>query len=159
MFMALAVVSAPIAAVAHGQAAGDANTRTLAEAEAGSDTAAQPDSLAESNKPPEKVRSVTLVGDKPCPKSTGDEIVVCSRLGEGDQFRIPSQFRKLPNPAANNSWVNRAQVVNDVSREAAGLPDTCSVVGDGGQTGCAMKAFRQYQAERRAQQREQEAIP
>ena len=36
------------------------------------------------------------------------------------------------------------------SREAAGLPDTCSPVGSGGQTGCARSAARAWAAERRA---------
>ncbi|HEX7657566.1 MAG TPA: hypothetical protein VF404_11285 [Sphingomonas sp.] len=50
-------------------------------------------------------------------------------------------------------------MIDQVGREAAGLPDTCSVVGSGGQTGCAMQQMKQYSAEKRAQQREQDSIP
>jgi len=157
--IALSLIAAPAAAMAQAQTDPDPNTRTLAEAQASAGQTSTPAPLAASNTPPQKVRSVTLVGDEKCPKSTGTEIVVCSRIGEGDQYRIPSQFRELPHPAANNSWVNRAAAAEDVSRQAAGLPNTCSVVGDGGQSGCAMQAFKQYQAEKRQQQREQDSIP
>ncbi|MGN6621253.1 MAG: hypothetical protein ACTHKR_09355 [Sphingomonas sp.] len=157
---ALSLLMTPAAVVA--QTSG--NTRTLAEAQASApdgqaQAQQQDDQLAESNKPPQRVRSVTLVGEQKCPKSTADEIVVCSRVGEGEQYRIPSKFRQLPDPAANNSWVNRTAVIDQVGREAAGLPDTCSVVGSGGQTGCAMQQMKQYSAEKRAQQREQDSIP
>src|SRR5579875_3219174 len=146
--IALSLAAAPVAAVAQTQASADANTRTLAQAEAAAGQSEDRAPLAASSAPPQKVRSVTLVGNEKCPKSTGNEIVVCSHIGEGEQYRIPDQFRQLPNPAENNSWVNRAAVVDQVSRQAAGLPNTCSVVGDGGQTGCAMQAFQRYQEEK-----------
>ena len=174
--IALSLVAAPAAALAQTQAPSqpqaqtqaqaldpapdpDRNTRTLAEARAAAGESPEPTTLAASNTPPQKVRSVTVIGDQKCPKSSGGEIVVCSRIGQGDQYRIPDQFRQLPHPAEQNSWVNRAAVVDQVSREAAGLPDTCSVVGDGGQSGCAMQAFKQYSAEKRAQQNAQSSIP
>ena len=160
--IAVSLIAAPFAAAAaQTQPDSDRNTRTLAEARASAGESAddQSASLGAASKPPQTVRSVTLVGDEKCPKSTGNEIVVCSHIGQGDQYRIPTQFRELPHPAEQNSWVNRAAVVDQVSREAAGLPNTCSVVGDGGQTGCAMQAFKQYSAEKRQQQREQESIP
>jgi hypothetical protein len=158
-FIALSLLAAPTMALAQSQPDADANVRTMAEAEAAAGQSADAAPLAASNTPPQKVRSVTVVGDKPCPKATGNEIVVCSHLNDGEQYRIPTDLRKLPDPAANNSWVNRAQVVDDVSRRAAGLPNTCSVIGDGGQTGCSMQALQQYQAEKRQQQREQDSIP
>lgn len=158
---ALSLFAMPAVAVAQAVPDADTNVRTLAEAQASlpPGDAAPPETLAASNTPPQKVRSVVLVGDQKCPKSQDGEIIVCSHVDQGEQYRIPDQFRKLPNPAANNSWVNRAAVIDQVSREAGGLPNTCSVVGDGGQTGCMMQQFRQYQAEKRANQREQSSIP
>ena len=157
---ALSLIAAPALAFAQTAPSG---TRTLAQAQASAPDSAQEqkqqETLAASNAPPQRVRSVTVTGNQPCPKSTANEVVVCSRAGEDEQFRIPTQFRELPHPAANNSWVNRAALIDQVSREASGLPDTCSVVGSGGQTGCAMQQLKRYSAEKRAQQREQESIP
>ncbi|HEU4960946.1 MAG TPA: hypothetical protein VFT56_11110 [Sphingomonas sp.] len=155
--IAISLLTLPAAALA--QTARSSNTRTLAQAQASAPDKPHEETLAQSNTPPQRVRSVTVTGDQPCPKSTAEEVIVCSRAGEDEQFRIPTQFRELPHPAANNSWVNRAALIDQVSREASGLPDTCSVVGSGGQTGCAMQQLKRYSAEKRAQQREQESIP
>ena len=153
--VALSILAVPAAAMAQ-----DANTRTLAEAQAAAPQNDQPvETMAAANTPPQRVRSVTVTGTDKCPESTGSEIVVCSRIGEGDKFRIPPKFRELPHPAANRSWATRARVVDEVGRTSAGLPDTCSVVGSGGQTGCMQQTFQNYAADRRAQQREAESIP
>jgi len=155
---AIALLALP--GIAMAQTTPSSNVRTLAQAEASVGKSADDDApLAASSAPPQKVRSVTVTGDTPCPKSTGGEIVVCSRSDAGEQYRIPPKFRELPHPAANNSWVNRAATIDQVSREAGGLPNTCSVNGSGGQTGCSQQALQQWYAERRAQQREQESIP
>jgi hypothetical protein len=115
--------------------------------------------VAQANTPPKRVRSVTVIGSQKCPKSTGDEVVVCSRINQGEEYRIPKQFRPGPPPAANNSWVNRAAEIDDVSRKAGGLPDTCSVVGSGGQTGCSQEMLQNYADDKREKQRAQDSIP
>lgn len=107
---------------------------------------------------PQRIRSVTVTGDQTCPQSTADEVVVCTRVEE--PYRIPPALRDTgPIAAQNQSWVNRAAQVDQVSRVAAGLPDTCSPIGTGGQSGCALQANRAYAAERRAQRRAQESVP
>lgn len=109
---------------------------------------------------PDRVRNVTLTGNEQCPKSTGDEIVVCSRINPDEQFRIPKPLRDSAEPAARNqAWANRTKTAETISRQAAGLPDTCSPVGTGGQTGCTLAWNRAYAAERRAQIREEESTP
>uniref|UniRef100_UPI0035CAB03A hypothetical protein n=1 Tax=uncultured Sphingomonas sp. TaxID=158754 RepID=UPI0035CAB03A len=115
---------------------------------------------AESGKPPLRIRSITLTGNQPCPKSSDPdaEIVVCARQGE--PYRIPKELRDdKPIPAQNQSWVNRAALADDVGRRAAGLPDTCSPTGSGGQTGCSMQRAQQYAAEKAEAKREAAAIP
>ena len=109
-------------------------------------------------------------------RALADITAIRSQLARGTEFRgygpatvaatgllallaAALQAILLPDPAANNSWVNRTAVIDQVGREAAGLPDTCSVVGSGGQTGCAMQQMKQYSAEKRAQQREDDSIP
>jgi len=100
--------------------------------------------------PPQRIRSVTLTGDQKCPPSTNGEVVVCSTLDQ--PYRIPKALREdKPIAAQNQSWVNRAATVDQVGRVAGGLPDTCSPVGTGGQSGCALARARAYSAERRAQ--------
>lgn len=110
--------------------------------------------------PPQRIRSVTVTGDQACPPSTSEEVVVCARINPDELFRIPKQFRNDVEPsAANQSWATRVTTVDRVSRIAGGLPDTCSPVGTGGQTGCAIATVRAYAAEKRAAERETAAIP
>ena len=90
--------------------------------------------------PPVQERIATLVvfGDDPCPRSTDDEIVVCARQPESERYRIPKQFRgKQYNEARDGSWAGTAKVLEYVSRQ--GLPGSCSPNGSYGQTGCFRK--------------------
>jgi hypothetical protein len=116
------------------------------------------DGTAEAGSPPQRVRSVTLGVGQKCPQSTSTEIVVCSTLDQ--PYRIPKQFRDSgPIPAQNQAWSNKVAVQDQIGRAAAGLPDTCSPVGTGGQSGCALMQNRQWAAERRAQRDAQSQIP
>lgn len=113
---------------------------------------------AETGQPPKRIRRVTLTGDQKCPPGTGDEIVVCSRNDE--PYRIPKELRNDgPIAAQNQSWVNRTATMDEVGRTAGGLPDTCSPVGTGGQSGCALARNKAYAAERREQASGQNATP
>lgn len=105
---------------------------------------------AQAGSPPQRIRSVQITKGQKCPTpSAPGEVVVCSTLEE--PYRIPRPLRDDgPVAAANQSWVNRAATVDQVGRVAGGLPNTCSVVGTGGQTGCAQAYAQQWAAERRA---------
>ncbi|MDR6786778.1 hypothetical protein J2Y58_000116 [Sphingomonas sp. BE138] len=121
---------------------------------------AQVESAGETGRAPQRVRSVTLQGNEACPKAQGDEVVVCSRINPDEQFRIPKPLRDSAEPAAKNqAWTNRVAVADQASRVAAGLPDTCSPVGSGGQTGCALAINRAWAAERRAAEKNDSMIP
>ena len=91
--------------------------------------------LAQQGDPPKRIRSVEIKKGEACPKASGDEVVVCRTIEE--PYRIPSELRDEGAAAQpnNQSWVNRAADVDRTSRVAGGLPNTCSVVGNGGQTG------------------------
>lgn len=107
------------------------------------------DKPAQTGESVKRIRSVTLQPDQKCPPSTGDEIVVCTTVE--DPYRIPKPLRGAgPIPPARQSWVNRVAADEQTSREAAGLPNTCSPVGSGGQTGCSQSAARAWAADRRA---------
>ena len=98
---------------------------------------------------PQRVRSVTITGDEKCPQGKGDEIVICTTVE--DPYRIPKELRGSgPIPPQRQSWVNRVAADEQTSRVAAGLPNTCSVVGSGGATGCSQAAARAWAAARRA---------
>ena len=113
---------------------------------------------AESGQPPQRVRSVTLRQGERCPKSSDTEIVVCSTLDQ--PYRIPKQFRDSgPIPAQNQSWVNRTATADQIGRVAGGLPDTCSPVGTGGQSGCALATNRQWLAEEKARRDAANQVP
>jgi len=112
------------------------------------------DQQAATGQPPKRVRQVTLTGDQKCPESTAEEVVVCGR--DDEPYRIPKGLRdNKPIPAQNQSWVNRAATMDQVGRVAGGIPDTCSPVGTGGQSGCSMTWNRQFADERRARRAEQ----
>ncbi len=99
--------------------------------------------------PPKRVRSILLYDKDECPKPTDpDEIVVCANVGESP-YRIPKPLREHKiDEAGNQPWANRMETVEDVSRTAAGMPNSCSTVGTGGQTGCTRKMLQQWYQER-----------
>ena len=104
-----------------------------------------------------KTVSIVVYGDDPCPQGKNDEIVVCAREPESERYRIPKRFRgKKAEAAPSNAWGNKVRSADDASRMAAGLPNTCSAVGSGGQTGCYQSFVTQAAAQRRQQQQEKQ---
>jgi len=113
---------------------------------------------APNGQPPQRIRAVQLQQGQACPRGESDEIVVCDTITE--PYRIPKELRdEGPIPAQNQSWINRSATIDQVSRVAGGLPDTCSPIGSGGQTGCALQQNRAWSAEKRAQARAAESVP
>ncbi|WP_454886450.1 hypothetical protein [Sphingomonas oryzagri] len=101
--------------------------------------------------------SIVVYGNDPCPPGKNDEIVVCAREPESERYRIPKRFRgKKGENAPGNAWGNKVRTVDDASRTAAGLPNTCSAVGSGGQTGCYQSFISQAAAQRRQQQQQKQ---
>ena len=92
--------------------------------------------------------SVILVyGDDSCPPSTENEVVVCARRPEEERYRIPRDLRRSSRPP-EQSWASRVESLEEASRDAR--PNSCSVVGTYGQSGCTAALIRQWMAERRA---------
>ena len=98
--------------------------------------------------PPPVTSQLVVFGDDPCPRSSDNEIVVCARLPESERYRIPKRFRgkRRADAPAPDSWAQRVDTLETVSRE--GLPNSCSVVGSGGQTGCMQQFLHQAWQER-----------
>lgn len=107
------------------------------------------DKQAESGQPPKRIKSVTIGATDKCPESTDEEIIVCNTVD--NPYRIPKELRgNGPIAPSNQAWTTRLATDEQTSRAAAGLPDTCSPVGSGGQTGCAREAARAFKAAKRA---------
>ncbi|WP_375403366.1 hypothetical protein [uncultured Sphingomonas sp.] len=118
---------------------------------------AQRDVQAETGQPPQRIRSVSITAGERCPPSTETEIVVCYQ--GGNPYRIPPGLRESAPSAASQSWVNRAANIDQASRVAGGLPDTCSPIGFGGQTGCALTQNRAYAADKRQRELDERLAP
>lgn len=92
----------------------------------------------------ERVSTLVVFGNDPCPRSSADEIVVCARQPESERYRIPKSLRKQEyNEARDGSWAGTARVLEYVNRQ--GIPGSCSPNGSFGQTGC----FRRFIEENR----------
>ena len=107
---------------------------------------------------PERATSLVVYGDDPCPKAQDEEeIVVCARRPETERFRIPKEFRKNKDERGSVAWGARFEQLEEASRYTR--PNSCSVVGSWGQTGCWNMNIRNWSAERRAMQIERDSIP
>lgn len=98
--------------------------------------------------PPKRVSTTTVFGDDPCPPAKGDEIVVCGHLPENERYRIPKKLRENKKQRVEQNWASRNATLDDLARLER--PNSCSVVGLGGQTGCSAAMLRQWADERRA---------
>ena len=97
--------------------------------------------------PPSRESQIDVFGQDPCPQSTEDEIVVCHRRPEEERYRIPAPLRHS-SERTEQAWGARAETMDEVSREV--LPNSCSVIGSYGQSGCQQALIRQWYASRRA---------
>jgi hypothetical protein len=112
---------------------------------------AQDDSLAQSSTPPEKFSFLIAYGADACPEAQGDEIVVCAQEPEADRYRVPKELREELREDASvggGSWASAVEGHDDIARVSR--PNSCSVVGSYGFTGCTSAMLRQWFAERRS---------
>lgn len=101
---------------------------------------------------PQRIRNLMLREGEKCPEPQGDEIIVCGKLDPGEMYRIPKELREEPVVAGNNPWTNRVETMMEANRP--GLPNSCSPVGTGGQTGCNQQLIDQWHAARRERRAE-----
>ena len=105
----------------------------------------------------EKMSTLLVFGNDPCPRSSDTEIVVCARLPENERYRIPKRLRGKKAEPAQESWANTARQLEYVSR--IGTPNSCSPVGSAGQTGCYQQFLRVARDERRQMKAEAGMVP
>ncbi len=93
----------------------------------------------------QRVSTLVVYGNDPCPKGEDGEVVVCARQPESERYRIPQRFRQPAyNAARDGSWAGTARVLEAAGRE--NTPNSCSAAGTWGQTGC----WDRFMAEARA---------
>ncbi len=92
----------------------------------------------------DKVNTVIVYGDDPCPASAGDEITVCARKAEAERYRIPAPLRQAPSEKSE-AWNEKVLAYETVGRTGT---QSCSPVGPGGALGCTQKLIDAAYAEK-----------
>jgi hypothetical protein len=95
---------------------------------------------------PTQQGQIIVYGTDPCPRSTDDDIVVCSRRPEAERFRIPEDLRENGTLQQGQSWTKQAEALSTVGAVGVG---SCSAVGPGGHTGCAQQEINRAFRDRR----------
>jgi hypothetical protein len=106
---------------------------------------------------PERTSTLVVFGNDPCPRSTGEEIIVCARLPENERYRLPKQFREKKSEPPQQSWASKVRALEYVSR--VGTPNSCSPVGTAGQTGCYQQFLRMAREEREQEKADAAGVP
>jgi hypothetical protein len=104
----------------------------------------------------DKVRYVIVYGNDRCPRTTSDEIVVCSRRPESERLRIPPNLREEPLSPESESWSKRAERLETMGRTGIA---SCSPVGPGAGSGCLLEVIRKAREEQQAMARERAKAP
>ena len=113
-------------------------------------------SIAHAGETPARQSTLVVYGNDPCPTSGADnEVVVCARRPEEERYRIPRRLRERQ--PLETSWASRVEGMDEENRIMR--PNSCSVVGSNGFTGCTSQMIRQWYAERRARRAEDANIP
>ncbi len=100
----------------------------------------------------ERISFLVTFGDEKCPDAVGDEIIVCAPQPENERYRIPKELRETEEAEiSGQSWTSAVETLDEYAR--ANLPNSCSVNGSNGFTGCTQKMLQQWFAERRGRQR------
>jgi hypothetical protein len=98
---------------------------------------------------------IVVYGNDPCPRSTDDQVVICSRRPETERYRLPENYRPSGTRQEKQAWANKARSLQNVGATGA---NSCSAVGPGGFTGCLIQDIKQARRETR-ERADQSAVP
>lgn len=98
---------------------------------------------------------VIVYGNDPCPRSTDDEVVVCTHRPEAERYRLPPSLRPSGTVQETQSWARQSEPLKTVG--ATGI-NSCSAVGPAGFTGCLQQSIKEARGERK-QQADEETPP
>jgi len=98
---------------------------------------------------PERINVLVTYGEDKCPEAEGEEIVVCAQRPESERYRIPKELREAEaeEQAGEQSWSSALAAHEEAARP--GRPNSCSVVGTYGSSGCQAAIMREWFDERR----------
>ena len=99
------------------------------------------DAQSRSERQRQDVRRIIIYGNDPCPRGTGDEIVVCARRPESERFRVGQTTRDPQAPAARSN-LDRDQEAREAAATGIG---SCSPSGPGGASGCLQQQINRSQ--------------
>ena len=94
----------------------------------------------------DRVNEIVVFGNDPCPRSTDDEVVVCTRVDERYRYRMPEAYRPGGTFQQRQAWANKARSIERVGRTGI---QSCSPVGPAGYTGCMEQMINQAREESR----------
>jgi hypothetical protein len=112
---------------------------------------AQDDLVPSPSEMPERISFLVAFGEEKCREAVGDEIVVCANVPENERYRIPIALRKKETVVTDRSWSSAVDTLDSFARDLR--PNSCSVNGSGGFTGCTQKLLQTWFAERRGKLR------
>jgi hypothetical protein len=112
---------------------------------------AQDDDPPTPSEMPERISFLVAFGEEKCREPVGDEIVVCATVPENERYRIPVALRKKETVITDRSWSSAVETLDSFARDLR--PNSCSVNGSGGFTGCTQKLLQTWFAERRGKLR------
>jgi hypothetical protein len=104
----------------------------------------------------DKVRYVIVYGKDRCPRTTRDEIVICSRRPESERLRIPPNLREQPPSPESESWSKKAERLETMGRTGIA---SCSAVGPGAGSGCLLEMIKKAREEQEALAQERAKAP
>jgi hypothetical protein len=103
-----------------------------------------------------QIPQLVIYGDQKCPTdSDGNEIVVCVRRPQSEQFRIPKELRDFKVTPENESWASKVVANDHVADTGIG---SCSNVGPGGATGCFLQQSQINRATNKERARDQRVL-
>ncbi|GAB5488933.1 MAG: hypothetical protein Pars2KO_25030 [Parasphingorhabdus sp.] len=110
--------------------------------------------LVQAEATPERFSVLVTYGADECPEAEGDEIVVCANRPESERYRIPKELRQQREDerAISHSWASTVELHDEASRVER--PNSCSVVGTNGFSGCQQALIRRWFAEQREKDNE-----
>jgi hypothetical protein len=112
---------------------------------------AQDEAAPQPSEMPERISFLVAFGEEKCREPVGDEIVVCANVPENERYRIPIALRKKERVVTDRSWSSAVEELDSFASDLR--PNSCSVNGSNGFTGCTQQLLRQWFAERRGKLR------
>ena len=94
----------------------------------------------------QRIAEIIVFGNDPCPRSTDDEVVVCTRVDDRYRYRRPDAYRPSGTYQQRQAWANKARSIERVGRTGI---QSCSPVGPAGYTGCMEQMINDAREESR----------